>query len=494
MPVQSTLTLKIPYAPLPKQSEAHSLAAKYRGFCGGWGNGKTSWGCVETFTTLMEYPGTNCIIARKTRPELKATTWEMFLHGDPGQPTGWQGIPRQLIRSLNKADLYLELQTPNPHLTSKVWGLPLDDPSKLENYNLGFFWIDQAEEVEEDIFLKFHGRLRQVHAPREGILTFNPNGHNYLWRRFIDPDRPLAFKRNYKAVEATTYDNPNLPDDYFEQFEGLPEAWLQRFVQGSHEVFTGQIFTDWDPELHVVQPFHIPADWPRYACIDPGIHHEGCVTWCARDPDRNVYYYREHLTPNQDVSYWANFIHEAEQRTDWGGPNESVSFYLIGPESQQRSQTDGKSVMQLYWEHGVYPEVADRDPSARISKITEYLRPSPAHLNPFTGSTPAPRLYVFADCEKLMTYLPQYRWRPQRVNYTEEDSPEKPRKKDDHNIDCLGHILLYIDPLPPPEGDAPQLSPEKRLVKDLMDECWADAEAAHRGGRHDLLPTYPSVR
>jgi hypothetical protein len=25
----------------------------------------------------------------------------------------------------------------------------------------------------------------------------------------------------------------------------------------------------------------------------------------------------------------------------------------------------------------------------------------------------------------------------------------------------------------------------------LMDECWADAERAHRGG-HDILPTYPT--
>jgi phage terminase large subunit len=481
-----TLEINLPYAPLPKQEQAHGLNAKYRGFCGGWGNGKTSWGCVETFTTAMEYPGINIIVARKTRPELKSTTWDMLVNGDPSQPTGWHGIPQELIKSHNRTELTMELITTDPQRPSKIYGLPLDDPKKIENYNLGFFWIDQAEEVDEEIFLKFHGRLRQLKAPREGIMTFNPAGHNYLWRRMIDPDRSDAYKRNYACIEATTYDNPNLPEDYFEQFEGLPEAWIQRFVQGSHDVFTGQIFTDYNPDIHLVQPFRIPESWQRMACIDPGIRHEGAVSWVARDPVGNCYYYREHLQSNQPVSWWASLIRSMEAQSDWGGPNEHVIAHMIGPEAQQRAQTDGKSVIQLYWEHGIYPEIADKDPPARISKITEFLRPSDSQISPFDGSSPAPKLYIFDTCEKLKLYLPQYRWRPQRANYAEEDSPEKPRKKDDHNVDNLGHILLAYDPMPLPEGDAPHLAPEQRILSDLMDECWAEAEAQHRG-HHDIL-------
>jgi hypothetical protein len=45
----------------------------------------------------------------------------------------------------------------------------------------------------------------------------------------------------------------------------------------------------------------------------------------------------------------------------------------------------------------------------------------------------------------MVRYLPQYRWKPQRSNFTEEDSAERPRKKDDHNIDNLGHILVAMD-------------------------------------------------
>lgn len=474
----------VTYKPMPKQLQFHALSAKYRGFVGGWGNGKTSACCAETFASLMEFPGTNCIVARKTRPELKSTTWEMLLHGDDGVRDGWHGLPWELVANYNKSDLYIEFKPMGPRgRSSKIWGLPLDDPKKIENYNLGLFWIDQAEEIEEDILLKFQGRLRQHHAPREGLLSWNPAGHNWLWRRFINPERTELWRRLYRAIEATTYDNPNLPADYFDQFEGLPQHWFERFVLGSHDVFTGQIFTDWNPEWHVVAPFYIPPGWERWMCIDPGIRHEGAVSWVARDPVGNVFYYREHLEANQPVDWWASKIFEMERKADWGGPDEQILRRLIGPEARQRAQTDGKSVVDVFFEHGIFPEPADRDPMARISKVTEYLRPKPGHRNPFTDVEPSPRLFIFSTCEKLMQYLPEYQWKPQRSQFSEEDSPEKPRKKDDHNVDNLGHLLLAFDGLPPVEDVSSILDPEGRWIEDhflaALDNAAEDRQPIH---------------
>lgn len=464
------ITVDLGYKPNPKQAQFHGLSAKYRGFCGGWGNGKTSGGCAEFFIRLIEFPGTNSIISRKTRPELRATTWDMLVNGDTAEG-GWSGIPRETIKVINKSDLYIELWN-----KSKIHGLPLDDPKKLENFNLGLFMIDQAEEVEEDILLKFHGRLRQHHSPREGILLFNPDGHNHLWRRFIDPQRRDSWKRQYQAIEASPFDNPNLPADYLEQFEQLPQHWYDRYVLGSHEVFVGQIFVEWDPRIHVVEPFHIPREWERWCCIDPGIRHEGCVSWMARDYLNNWYYYREILEAGHDVAWWADAIATAESKRDWGGPDEEMAVRLIGPEAQQRSQTDGRTVKGVFEEEGVDDlEVSDRDPVARISRITSALRPSTGHdrpewaypgsaagdgeVDPLSPLSGAPRLYVFEDCTKLQEYLPQYRWRPQRSNFTEEASPEAPRKKDDHNIDCLGHILVAA-------GDSDPEVPDNTKVLD----------------------------
>ena len=51
------IEVNLDYRPNPKQAQFHGMAAKYRGFCGGWGNGKTSGGCAEFFTRLVEFPG-----------------------------------------------------------------------------------------------------------------------------------------------------------------------------------------------------------------------------------------------------------------------------------------------------------------------------------------------------------------------------------------------------------------------------------------------------
>jgi hypothetical protein len=492
MPRSKTAQFELPYRPNPKQEKFHSLSAKYRGFCGGWGNGKTSGGCAEFFIRLMEFPDTNSIISRKTRPELRTTTWDMFINGDT-QETGWRGIPGgikgPLVKTYNKSDLYLEFWN-----GSRVHGLPLDDPKKLENYNLGLFMIDQAEEVEEEIALKFQGRLRQHSAPREGLFLFNPDGHNWLWKRFISPDRKPSWKSLYKCVEATPFDNPNLPEDFLDQFDSLPEHWYNRYVLGSHDVFVGQIFTDWNPDVHLIDPFYIPAGWERWACIDPGIGHEGAVSWCARDAENNVYYYRELVQKGKDVGWWAEKIIDLEMESDWGGPNEEMNFgHLIGPESKQRAQTDGRSVYDVFMEEGIEDlELADRDPLARINRITQRLRPKSGHVHPLGGMASEhdadadgmPSLYVFRTCEYTAEYLPQYRWRPRRQTILDEDSPERPRKKDDHTVDNLGHILVAIgdsDPEVQVQGDRPIVA-EGRVVDEHFDAAMAEAEAANPVG------------
>ena len=485
-----TLTIELPYQPNPKQSAFHQLNAKYRGFCGGWGNGKTTGGCAEFFLRLMEFPGTNSIIARKTRPELRTTTWDMLVRGDT-QEHGWRGIPKEVIKTYNKSDLFIELQN-----GSMIHGLPLDDPKKLENYNLGLYLVDQAEEVEEEFFVKLQGRLRQHAAPREGLWLFNPNGHNWLWKRFIDPRRSSQWKRLFQAIEATPMDNPNLPADYLEQFASLPKHWYDRYVLGSHEVFVGQIFVDYDAELHVIEPFHIPPEWERWCCIDPGIGHEGAVNWIARDYDDNCYVYREIVEAGQPVAWWADQITDAESRADVGGPDEEMFVRLIGPESQQRAQTDGRTVFGVFVEEGVDDlELADKDPLARINRTIQRLRPEPGHENP-TGAEMvpcydndgnvvglgAPRLYFFNNLEYSLEHFPQYRWRPTRPTYTEETPAEKPRKKDDHTVDNVGHVLVAIGDSKPdvPENSRPK-DPEQRFVDEHFEQEMAAAQAQTEG-------------
>jgi hypothetical protein len=167
----------------------------------------------------------------------------------------------------------------------------------------------------------------------------------------------------------------------------------------------------------------------------------------------------------------------------------------------QRSQVDGQRVREAFAEEGIDTELAERDPIGRINYITRDLRPRVGHSDPFGRSDipvigndgeklgdGAPRLFVFSTCAYTMEHLPQYRWKPVRPNFAEEDSPERPRKKNDHTIDNLGHILIAMGDSEPDheESNVDRRSADQREADEHFEEELAIATAnapAIRPGR-----------
>jgi len=108
----------------------------------------------------------------------------------------------------------------------------------LKNINLSIFGIEQAEEFETDETFDFlRDRLRRDNSPlRQGCVIANANGHNWLWKRWInnnpDPSR-------YFLQQANTFDNAhNLPADFIEDLKTMKEEapnHYKRFVENSHE-------------------------------------------------------------------------------------------------------------------------------------------------------------------------------------------------------------------------------------------------------------------
>lgn len=420
---------EIGYGPNPKQADFHALDDKYRLFTGGWGNGKTSAGCVEALALALEYPGSVGLIARKTRPELKATTQDTFFNGGRGgKPTDWKGLPQQLIKSFNKAEQKLTLIN-----DSVIWWWPLDDPAKLQNLNLGWYLIDQAEEISEDMFLMLEGRLRQRGAPRKGMLLANPAGHDWIWKRFVWLKYP-----GHGYVHATTMDNPNLPADYIEALMKMPESWRNRFMMGSFDVFEGQIWPEFDPEVHTINPFPIPEHWDIYEGIDHGRRNPTAVLWTAFDEKGNAFTFDEHYKAGQLVNYHARTI--LERREIHGQPTRCI----IDASAAAEDPNTGRSVIDEYNDYGIFPEHSDRHVIARINRMAEWMRLDPDHPHPLTGETRDegwPRWYIFKNCSHLIEHVQQYQWKKKPVT-NDEDGPEKPKKADDHDVDAQGYIFM----------------------------------------------------
>jgi hypothetical protein len=175
---------------------------------------------MEALELCFRYPGNRGLIGRKDFTDLRDTTIRTF----------FDVCPARLIYSYNKTEHCVVLKTPG--VKSEILFRELKDGSGLGSLNLGFFYIDEAEEVEEQIFERLKGRLSLNTVARQcGFLTSNPpNEDHWIFRQFELNKDPL-----FDTFHASTYENRRyLPEDYIESLEKLPPSWRKKYLEGQY--------------------------------------------------------------------------------------------------------------------------------------------------------------------------------------------------------------------------------------------------------------------
>lgn len=417
---------------------------KFSGYGGGVGNGKSFAGCIKAHRHCEEQPGAFFLIGRKDAVDLEDSTQKDFLalFGDEGT-------------------FAVKTRTFTYPNGSQIIFRHLAELSKLTNMNLSGFWIDQAEEVTEAAFKQLIGRIRRQKGPRgqkitrrEGFITFNMQGHNWIWRRFLkkldDSGKALAKPEDYFLVTATSLEMKHTPQDYRDTLMSQSAAWIKRWVYGDWDEFAGQIFDEWSPAIHVVRPFLIPNSWPRYRSIDHGQNNPTCCLWFAVDFDGNVYCYQEYYEPNELVSNHVKNILEmsriAHSGGGWSQDEYDATFIDPSTHAQTKEKNGHKySVADEYSEAGLLTVGAQNDVLAGINRVKEYLKINPKRWHPTkydVGGMPmqgSPRLFVFENCTNLTEEMGDYHWKPLRAGSEDsENNPEKPVKNKDHACFAAG--------------------------------------------------------
>ena len=148
---------------------------------------------LKVWKFCEDYPGVLCMVVRKEFTDLKDSTikdFEKYFNCKVGADKDYHFANGSIIMFRHAAEMNV-----------------------LRNINLSMFAIEQAEEFEnEETFNFLRDRLRNQASPlRQGILIANANGHNWLWKLWIN-NPPSS---DYDAVTATTFDNEdNLPADF----------------------------------------------------------------------------------------------------------------------------------------------------------------------------------------------------------------------------------------------------------------------------------------
>lgn len=222
---------------IPPQTAFVMSPARYCAYVAAWGTGKTLAGIGRAMRLSEEYPGNLGVIFRKEFEDLRDSTVKDF-----------EKYTRLKVNSNREVELANK---------SVIMFRHLEELNNIQNMNLGWYMIEQAEELPtDDIFMTLFGRLRRQGVKQSGFIIANTKGRNWIYKLFkikglidevkrllaADPDLFPAGTRPEDMValfEATTADNAHNLDKMFlaslEILKAKKPLLYRRFVENSWE-------------------------------------------------------------------------------------------------------------------------------------------------------------------------------------------------------------------------------------------------------------------
>jgi PBSX family phage terminase large subunit len=438
----------VEYDPLPVFDPFHTFAGREGALIGGYGSGKSVALCAELLKQALEQPGTEWLLARKTLNSLAITTEKTFLDMLPGE-----FLKASHVVKGGGHVQYIDLPT-----GSRIHFKGLDDWHKIKSLNLAGFFLDEADEIDEESYIGLKSRIRQVHPLkaaglprgtiiRSGIIrvAMNPNGHDFYWGHFIkDAERHdggrLIGGGDRMAFLSTSLDNPYNPFSYLEDLLSMPEPWVRRYVFCSFEDFQGVIYPEWDWQTHVVKPYgYYDPSGLFFMGMDPGTQNPTAGVWCYVDHARGALVaVAEYIQPGVDVSThvhsWRRIEAQGTHNTSRRPGRMRVSRRIADPSIATRDRGSMNSLESLYARHQFHFEHGPKNIPDRLPALGELIHGTP-------------RFLVTEECEMLYEQIKQYRYEDLTPNQIEKGVEAKPLKKNVDLVDASQYIASrWISP------------------------------------------------
>lgn len=421
----------------------YDMEHRFQGYGGGLGNGKSTAGCLKAWYLSYMFPNNMGFMGRLDGKELRQTTMAEFK----------RLIPDHFIAKKNDQLGYLKFK-PQYGGSEIIYGDLKED--RFNNINLGWFYIDQAEEIDVSRYDLLVSRLRRqtpligeddkpmtanghvLYAPTYGLVTFNPEGTNsYIWRYF-HPDSPEK-KEGYKLYQASTYDGLKagfIPQDYVDGMLAVfPPDARRRYLEGAWDVFSGRIFPQFELTTHVLDYIHVEPHWKIYESIDHGIKNPTAVQWWALDEYGNRFLVDEHYEGDgKPVKYHAAAI--KNKRAQFKQP---ITLTYLDSACWATNQSRGDNVyatVDEYNDNGIFPVQGQKNWDSGYARICQGLAIDPNHIHPITGLAGAPRIYAAAHCQAFIKEATGYRWKKNRITTQLRNAPEEPMDYNDHHMDA----------------------------------------------------------
>lgn len=412
--------------PNPKQQQFLTSKVKYTAYGGARGGGKSWVARVKAAAGGLNYPGIKILMLRRTYPELENTIIQPLIEllntaNVDGAPAGdklfsYNATMRTLYFTNGSMIKFGHLQSPNAI-------------TEYQGQEFDWIFIDEATHFTEWEFRTLAATLRGVNRiPKRMYLTCNPGGVGHQWvkRLFVTREyEGLENPEDYLFIPATVEDNTVLMEhspDYLQMLDLLPDDIRAAHRYGDWDAMAGQYFNEFRRERHVVKPFPIPREWPRYRCFDYGLDMFACY-WFAVDFDGRVWVYREYYEKGQIVSDAAAAMRNLT-------PPDEVVRYTVAPPDMWNTQKDtGRTMAEVFTTNGIGLVRAN---NARIQGwliLKEFLKMRP------DGK---PGLLMTEDCPRLIKDLPA-------LQHDEKNPSDCAKEPHDitHSPDAIRYGLIF---------------------------------------------------
>lgn len=260
--------------------------------------------------------------------------------------------------------------------------------------------------------------------------TANPGGVGAGWvkKRYISPSMPNdSFIGDdgitRKFIPARLSDNPYLAEDgrYEQMLKSLPPTQRRQLLEGNWEVAEGAAFTEFDRDIHIIEPFDIPLHWERVKGLDYGYASESACVWATIDPnDNTLIIYRELYRKNLLATELAEMLTNMEL-------NDPMSVRgVLDTACWSRTGTTGPTVAETLIQGGHKLRPADKNRIAGKIQIHEHLKVQPSGR---------PRMQIFNTCPNLIREL-------QSIPLDKNNPEDVNTHAADHAYDALRYLIM----------------------------------------------------
>lgn len=321
----------------------------------------------------------------------------------------------------------------------------------------GDFTDEETGETYNSAYVYMLSRLRRGRDSKIRLMvraTCNPGGvgHHWVKARFAinDAGDPSLVKDERTGLHRSFFParishNPHLAGGEYERtLDAMSSAKRKALKDGRWDIFAGAMFSDWNPRIHIVDPFPIPAHWPRWRGADDGFSAPACCVWLAENPDtKQIVAFNELYKARMTANIFADRVKELDRRQvgtvaenatvgSFVLPDENLTGILDSAAFASNGQSDvsrGDQMNRLGcgWKESIKGPGSRR---LRVKRLHDLLAPNPK------DAEKRPGIVFFKGCTNLIRTIPALPRDP-------GDNEDVDTEAEDHPFDGLTYGLQW---------------------------------------------------